>query len=94
MINSSKGLDKPLWTGQEHCLINYDKAVEVTYNKGRWFVNMPVEFEPPETKNNGKVIALDPGLRCFLTGFDRNSFTEFGMDTARGALGHWALSVL
>jgi putative transposase len=72
MINSSKGLDKPLWTGQEHCLINYDKAVEVTYNRGRWFVNMPVEMDVLSSKNGGKAIGLDPGLRCFLTGFDGN----------------------
>ncbi|NJM60965.1 MAG: transposase [Oscillatoriales cyanobacterium RU_3_3] len=78
MINASKKLDKPLWTGQDYCLINYDRAVEVTYNKGRWFVSMPVELELPEPKNGGKTIALDPGLRCFLTGFDGNSFTEFG----------------
>lgn len=78
MANASKSLEKPLWTGQNYCLINYDKAVEVTYNKGRWFVNMPVEMNIPEPKNGGKTIALDPGLRCFLTGFDGNSFTEFG----------------
>jgi len=77
MINASKDLEKPLWTGQDYCLINYNKAVEVTYNKGRWFVNMPVETDIPELKNGGKTIALDPGLRCFLTGFDGNSFTEF-----------------
>jgi putative transposase len=78
MINASKGLEKPLWTGQDYCLINYDKAVEVTYNKGRWFVNMPVETDISEPRNSGKTIAIDPGLRCFLTGFDGNSFTEFG----------------
>lgn len=78
MINASKGLEKPLWTGQDFCLINYDKAIEVTYNKGRWFVSMPIEVEIPEPKNGGKTIALDPGLRCFLTGFDGNYFTEFG----------------
>ena len=77
MINASSDLEKPLWTGQDYCLINYNKAVEVTYNKGRWFVNMPVETDIPETKNGGKAIALDPGLRCFLTGFDGNLFTEF-----------------
>ncbi len=78
MANASKNLEKPLWTGQDYCLINYDKAVEVTYNKGRWFVNMPVEIDIPEPKNGGKAIAIDPGLRCFLTGFDGNSFAEFG----------------
>lgn len=77
MAKASKGLEKPFWTGQNYCLINYDKAVEVKYNKGRWFVNMPVEIDIPEHRNSGKVMALDPGLRCFLTGFDGNSFAEF-----------------
>jgi putative transposase len=78
MINASSGLEKPLWAGLDFCLINYDKAVEVTYNKGRWFVSMPVEIDIPKPRNGGAAIALDPGLRCFLTGFDGNSFTEFG----------------
>lgn len=77
MIKASIGLEKPLWTGQDYCLINYDKAVEVTYNRGRWFVNMPIEMDITSSKNGGKAIGLDPGLRCFLTGFDGNSFTEF-----------------
>ena len=76
MIKASIGLEKPLWTGQDYCLINYDQAVEVTYNRGRWFVNMPVEMDVLSSKNGGKAIGLDPGLRCFLTGFDGNSFTE------------------
>ena len=77
MVKASKELEKPFWTGQNYCLINYDKAVEITYNKGRWFVNMPIEMDVPQHRNGGKAIALDPGLRCFLTGFDGNSFTEF-----------------
>jgi putative transposase len=77
MIKASKGLEKPLWTGQDYCLINYDPSVEVTYNRGRWFVNMPVEMDIPSSKTGGKAIGLDPGLRCFLTGFEGNSFTEF-----------------
>lgn len=77
MIKASIGLEKPFWTGQDYCLINYDQAVEVTYNRGRWFVNMPVEMDVPSSKNGGKAIGLDPGLRCFITGFDGNSFTEF-----------------
>ncbi|NEO96715.1 MAG: transposase, partial [Moorea sp. SIO3G5] len=52
-------------------------STELTYNKGRWFAHFPVEFsiEPTETK---KVIALDPGVRTFITGFDGTDFLEFG----------------
>jgi putative transposase len=50
---------------------------ELTYNKGRWFAHFPVEFEPPAYGTN-KMIALDPGVRTFMTGFDGSDFLEFG----------------
>jgi putative transposase len=74
---ASKGLQKAEFWGQDFCLINYDDATELTYNKGRWYANFPIDMEVVEPRNGGKVIALDPGLRCFLTGFDGNNFTEF-----------------
>ncbi len=77
MINTSNGLEKAEFWGQDYCLINYDNATELTYNKGRWCANFPVEVEVEEKPKNQKVIALDPGLRTFLTGFDGNAFTEF-----------------
>jgi putative transposase len=45
--------------------------------KGRWFAVFP---EPVETHDNqsDKIIALDPGVRTFLTGFDGSKFLEFG----------------
>jgi len=76
-VNSSKGLEKAEFWGQDYCPINYDSATELTYNKGRWYANFPVEVEVEEKPKNQKVIALDPGLRTFLTGFDGNAFTEF-----------------
>lgn len=77
MPNSSKGLEKPEYWGQDYCLINYGFATELTYNKGRWFVNFPVDAEVEHISKEPKIIALDPGLRCFMTGFDGNNFTEF-----------------
>ena len=81
---ASKGLEKAEFWGQDYCLINYDNATELTYNKGRWFANFPVDMET-EIKDKGqKIIALDPGLRTFLTGFDGKYFTEYaGGDFAR-----------
>lgn len=76
-VNSSKGLEKAQFWGQDYCLINFDGATELTYNKGRWYANFPVDVEVEEKPKNQKVIALDPGLRTFLTGFDGNAFTEF-----------------
>ena len=74
---ASRGLEKAEFWGQDYCLINYENATELTYNKGRWFANFPVEVEVDYPRNRGKVIALDPGLRTFLTGFDGQYFSEF-----------------
>ncbi len=76
-VNSSKGLPKAEFWGQDYCLINYPGASELTYNKGRWFANFPVDIEVENIDKGQKIIALDPGLRCFMTGFDGNNFTEF-----------------
>ncbi|GAA6619532.1 RNA-guided endonuclease InsQ/TnpB family protein [Scytonema sp. NUACC26] len=74
---SSKGLEKAEFWGQDYCLIDYTNATELTYNKGRWYANFPIEMEVEARTSQGKVIALDPGLRTFLTGFDGQCFTEF-----------------
>lgn len=74
---ASRGLEKAEFWGQDYCLINYDSATELTYNKGRWFANFPVDVEVKNTLRQQRIIALDPGLRTFLTGFDGNNFTEF-----------------
>jgi len=74
---ASVGLEKAEYWGQDYCLINYDSATELTYNKGRWYANFPIDAEPEISDKGNKIIALDPGLRCFLTGFDGNNFTEF-----------------
>ncbi|WP_198954194.1 RNA-guided endonuclease InsQ/TnpB family protein [Moorena bouillonii] len=76
MVSTTKHLPKPEFKGHDFCILT-DGATELTYNKGRWFAHFPVEFdlEPTETK---KVIALDPGVRTFMTGFDGTEFLEFG----------------
>ncbi len=76
MVSTTKHLPKPEFKGHNFCILT-DGATELTYNKGRWFAHFPVEFdlEPTETK---KVIALDPGVRTFMTGFDGTEFLELG----------------
>ncbi|WP_293098032.1 transposase [Moorena sp. SIOASIH] len=76
MVSTTRHLPKPKFKGQDFCVLT-DGSTELTYNKGRWFAHFPVEFsiEPTETK---KVIALDPGVRTFITGFDGTDFLEFG----------------
>ncbi|MEB3182544.1 MAG: transposase [Nostocaceae cyanobacterium] len=48
----------------------------VVLDRGRWFIcfAVPMQIEPSSLDN---AIALDPGVRTFLTGFDGQSVTEF-----------------
>ncbi|HBE60990.1 MAG TPA: transposase [Cyanobacteria bacterium UBA11149] len=55
-----------------------DYATQLVRDKKRWFACIPVIEEAGETKKLIKVIALDPGVRTFLTGYDGDSFQEFG----------------
>lgn len=59
---TSRGLEKAEFWGQDYCLINYGNATELTYNKGRWYANFPVDVEVEARISKGKVIALDPEL--------------------------------
>ena len=52
-------------------------ATQLTFSKGRWFAIIPEEM-PVEQKDKDRIIALDPGVRTFLTGFDGSKFIEFG----------------
>jgi putative transposase len=76
MVSTTKHLPKPTFKGQNFCVLT-DGATELTYNKGRWFAHFPVEFKIDASQTK-KVIALDPGVRTFMTGFDGNGFLEFG----------------
>lgn len=78
LARASKGLEKPLYSGQSFCQISYPGSVEVTYRKGRWFVNMPVEVKDEMPERTGKICAIDPGVRTFATAFDGTNFTEVG----------------
>lgn len=56
---------------------SWDSATQLVYDKKRWFAVFPVSFVP-ETSQSVKFIALDPGVRSFLTGFDGEKFVEVG----------------
>ncbi len=93
MISTTKHLPKPEFKGHDFCPLT-NGATELTYNKGRWFAHFPVEFEPTPQITN-KVIALDPGIRTFMTGFDGSDFLEFGSgDFNRLARQCWHLDKL
>jgi putative transposase len=59
-----------------------DYGTQLTFSKGQWFAIFPVKTEK-QTSNLDSVIALAPGVRTFLTGFDGHRFVEFG----RGDIG-------
>ncbi len=61
---------------------NCDYGTQLTFSKGQWFAIFPVETKIERLNLDG-VIALDPGVRTFLTGFDGHRFVEFG----RGDIG-------
>jgi putative transposase len=76
MVSKTKDLASPVFEGQNYCVLT-DGSTELTFNKGRWFAHFPEEVEVLATDNE-RAIALDPGVRTFLTGFDGNDFLEFG----------------
>ena len=55
----------------------WNASTQLVYDKKRWFAVFPVEFKP-EKSNRQSMIALDPGVRTFLTGFDGEKFVEIG----------------
>ena len=57
-------------------------GTQLTFSKGQWFAIFPAKAEITKLELDG-VIALDPGVRTFLTGFDGHRFVEFG----RGDIG-------
>jgi putative transposase len=57
-------------------------STQLTFSKGQWFAIFPVVASASKLNLDG-VIALDPGMRTFLTGFDGHRFVEFG----RGDIG-------
>jgi len=49
------------------------------YYHGRYYMIVPFVTKIKEKKKNEKIIALDPGVRTFQTGFDNfGKFTEYG----------------
>ena len=55
-----------------------ESATQLIKCKGRWFAVFLTPV-PVTTSTSEKVMALDPGVRTFLTGFDGSKFLEFGV---------------
>ena len=52
-------------------------GTQLVYQKGKWYGCFP-EFKPIEPIEESRVIALDPGVRTFLTGYDGETVLEVG----------------
>ncbi|NEO96061.1 MAG: transposase [Moorea sp. SIO3G5] len=76
MVSSTKHLPLPEFKGHNYCVLTKG-STELTFNKGRWFAHFPVPLRTEPTITE-KIIALDPGVRTFVTGFDGSDFLEFG----------------
>ncbi|GGA41882.1 transposase [Okeania sp. KiyG1] len=56
---------------------SWNAETQLIYDKKRWFALFPVEFKS-EKSSSLSIIALDPGVRSFLTGFDGEKFIDIG----------------
>lgn len=56
---------------------NCDYGTELVYQRGQWFACFP-QKKIISTTGSNKVISLDPGNRCFLTGYDGENILEIG----------------
>jgi len=45
---------------------------------GRWYVNVPYQVAIAKTENQSRTVALDPGIRTFLTGFAEDQAFKLG----------------
>ncbi|NEO79294.1 transposase [Moorena sp. SIO4G3] len=52
-------------------------GTQLLWIKGKWYGIFPEYIEPTPTFQD-RVIALDPGIRTFLTGFDGSNYIEIG----------------
>ncbi|WP_197285418.1 helix-turn-helix domain-containing protein [Planktothricoides sp. SR001] len=55
----------------------WDYGTQLTYRRGKWFAVFPEPVIKSHTSSR-KIIALDPGVRTFLTGYDGDRVIEIG----------------
>ncbi|MGD1809686.1 RNA-guided endonuclease InsQ/TnpB family protein [Dapis sp. BLCC M126] len=52
-------------------------GTQLVFDRGKWYGIFP-EYKQPIPTDHSKVIALDPGVRTFITGYDGGKIVEFG----------------
>jgi putative transposase len=73
--STTKGLK--LTTSGQSVPDQCEYGTELVYRRGKWFGCFP-EYREAEPTSSVRVIALDPGNRTFLTGFDGENILEIG----------------
>jgi putative transposase len=71
----TKGLT---WLASEPTPVSSEYGTQLVKQKDRWYAIFPEIANSITTYGSGSIIALDPGVRTFLTGFDGHRFTQFG----------------
>jgi putative transposase len=59
--------------------IQTDTDCRLTYENGRWFIVVGVKVQTSATSQLCRVVALDPGIRTFLTFYSVNSCGKIGL---------------
>lgn len=63
------------------------KQVTITYNNGRWFMNVQQHIKlNTEIQGKVKCVAIDPGSRTFGTCYSQDEVLEVGVDFAKSVL--------
>ncbi len=56
--------------------VNHD--CRIVYQQGRWFIAVPIAREMIHSENQGRVVALDPGIRTFQSYYSADSCGKIG----------------
>ena len=79
----------PIWLNNKRVSfksLNISTDCRLTYDKvnDSYYFNIPIEVtENSDIQGKKPVIALDPGIRTFQTGFSLDEVVEFGMNTGK-----------
>lgn len=57
---------------------DHPRDSRLVFENGRWFVIVPYRVPITPTENQGRAVALDPGIRTFLTGFAEDRAFKIG----------------